>query len=156
MELHKYNSNFGKALFLSWFRSILYVVISFFVILIVGIITKEYANAGIVFLIVMFLAWPVDLIWRWKSVVLMGDELIIKRIFRPKKTFLISQNLITYSMSSHGLYGGEFYVKPVLRAIDRQGGITDIRLTFFSKKAFSKLLGDIDSNRAVLRSEEEI
>ena len=156
MELHKYNSNFGKALFLSWFRSILYVVISFFVILVVGIITKEYANAGIVFLIVMFLAWPVDLIWRWKSVVLMGDELIIRRIFRPKKTFLISQNLISYSMSSHGLYGGEFYVKPVLRAIDREGGITDIRLTFFTKKAFSKLLKDIDSNRAVLKSEEDI
>ena len=149
MELHKYNSNFGKALFLSWWRSILYVFIAFVVLLIYAIIEGAWGNALKIFLIVMVVTWPLDLLWRWKSIVLMGDELIVKRILRPRKSFSISENLISYSMTGHGLYGATFFVKPVVRVIDPEGSITDIRCTFLTKKNIEKLMSDINSNKRV-------
>ncbi len=149
MELHKYNSNFGKALFLSWWRSIFYVFIAFIVLLIYAIIDRNWADALKIFLIVMVVTWPLDLLWRWKSIVLMGDELIVKRILRPRRKFSISENLISYSMTGHGLYGATFFVKPEVRVIDPEGKITDIRCTFLTKKNVERLMSDINSNKRV-------
>ena len=154
MELHKYSSNFGKALFLSWWRSLLYVLIAFVILLIYAIIDSAWLQSLRVFLIVMVVTWPLDLLWRWKSIVLMGDELIVKRILRPRRKFSISSNLINYSMTGHGLYGATFFVKPTVRVIDPEGRITDIRCTFMTKKTVLKLMNDIVGNQRVYMEDE--
>lgn len=153
MELKKYYSNVGKALFLSWVRSLVIVLIAFVVSLIILAVRGSFEESTIFLLIVMCLAWPIDFLWRFKWIILKGDELIVKRILRPTKTFDIKGRLVNYHETSHGLYGATFFVIAYVRIIDPDGSLTDIKCPFFTEKKLEKLFNDVVSNQKVYSGE---
>ena len=147
MNIRKYNSNFGKALFLGWVRSLLYCLIMGIVCLVIGIVQRRIDNAGTLFLIVMVLSWPLDILWRWKSFILEGDDLIVKRFLRPSLRIDIKENLLSKRVTEHGLYGSTMFTISKIRMVGPDGSITDILCPFLTLSTLDEMMFRVEERR---------
>ncbi len=149
MEIKKYTSNVGKGIFLSWVRSLLIAVIALIVGIIILVISKSLAESTLFFVIAMIVSWPLDFFWRFKWIILQGDELIVKRFLRPTRRFDIKGRLVNYHEVDHGVYGATLFVIGYVRIIDPDGSITDIKCPFFTLKTLEKIFKDVRENQQV-------
>ena len=147
MDIRKYSSNFGKALFLGWVRSLLYCLIMGIVCIVIGIVQRRIDNAGTLFLIVMLLAWPLDILWRWKNFVLEGDELIVKRFLRPSLRINIKENLLSKRVTEHGLYGATMFTISKIRMVEPDGSVTDILCPFMTLSTLDEMMFRVNERR---------
>lgn len=154
----KYSSNFGKAIFLGWLRSI----IAFFVGIIVALIVWGSVGDGwvalLVFAIFPFAVWAIDILRRWKSFVYDGNVLVLKRICRPNKSFNVNDYRITVFYTEHSLFFLSIFVEPRIRLIDRDGNITDIYCPFMreatSRQLLDQIRADIQRRESLLRMQQ--
>lgn len=147
MKERKFSSNFGKAVFLGWLRSILFCLFAAVVCIMIAIIQRGIQSAGPLFLVIMFVSWPLDIFWRWKSFVLCGNELTVKRPLRPTITIDISENLMSTRYVEHCVYGPALYVVGKIRMVDSQGEITDILCPFMTQGTLDEMMYRINENR---------
>lgn len=145
--ISKFGSNFGKAIFLGWIRSIIAFFAGIIVALIVFGTLKDFVVALVVFALFPFVIWVLDILIRWKTFTYDGNTLVLKRILRPVHRFAIEDNLINIHYTEHSLFFLSIFVEPTVRFIDLSGRITDVRCSFMTEATAKKMLNTIVSDK---------
>lgn len=145
--VEKYRSNVGKAIFLGWTTCILTLILCPFIFFIVATHWGTYLWAGVACILFQHLVWLFSALIKWKSFVLDGDTLILKRFLRFHRKFDINENLVTGVFNENSFLFWDIFAEPIIRIIDSDGKIYNIRCPYMTEKVAQRLVADVNSKQ---------